>query len=544
MINFSSRRKVGVLVTFLLCTTAIRLPFATGFSRAHLFTRQRIKGDNFQLPVVPQARYAYVLKLFGLSEPKELKDERRKAFSEQTPHSERHFLPSHPNSAYDLRWATRLIPRTFRKSSRRLRKSQRFMEGWYYRLTLPDEKVSFAFIFSIEDPGRTRRPKGTKDLRLCGAQIMGPNDEYLVQTSKDDTKFWAWEYSQGLGCTFEYKSDSKCTASTAALTPESWREHVESGFQVLPTSLQGRIFGHDGSLGGVGPNQGIPGSCTFDMTITPTCGWGDKGGDQKSTAGWLAKYPVFEPHWQVTLADAKATGVVTWKNKTYIFENQPMYAEKNWGGSFPLKWYWFQSNAFDNYTDLTVTAGGGRRKLPLLGKTEDLGMVSIHYKGIFYEAVPWTGDMSWEVDTWGKWILRGRCTSGERLFETEVVAICDPATKPGVVLRAPTERDGLVYFCRDSFLADASLSLWKLEWDPKTKKHVRSKGPPIIDNALTSQGGVEVGGGPWWDQWKGISDMQQPMKGMVAFPYHLERLQKLFRSKKRKILYGNDKLPL
>ena len=28
-------------------------------------------------------------------------------------------------------------------------------------------------------------------------------------------------------------------------------------------------------------------------------GWGDTGTDQKSTAGWLAALPVFEPHWQV-----------------------------------------------------------------------------------------------------------------------------------------------------------------------------------------------------------------------------------------------------
>jgi tocopherol cyclase len=467
--------------------------------------------------------------LAALSKPQDLDDAKGMAYSQQTPHSERHFLPSHPSSAYRLKWYRRLIPRPLRKSSKRLRTSQRFMEGWYYRLTLPEENASFAFIFSIEDPGRRRRPKGSKDLRCCGAQIMGPNDEYLVQTSTDDTKFWAWENSQGLGCTFDYHPESTCNATTAALAPDSWREHVVSGFQMLPTSLQGRIEGHDGSLGGVGPGQGVPGDCTFDMTIAPRSGWGDTGGTQKSTAGWLARYPVFEPHWQVTLSDATATGSVTWKNKTFTFENQPLYAEKNWGGSFPIKWYWFQCNAFENYDDLTVTAGGGIRKLPLLGKTEELGMVSIHYKGVFYEAVPWAGDMSWEVDPWGKWILRGRCTSGDRLFETEVVAICDPKTKPGVVLRAPTEQDGLAYFCKDSFLADATLSVWHLEWDAASKAFVRSASPPIIDRAHSLHGGVEVGGGPWWDVWKGVSDMKQPMKGIVSIPYKLDSLRKRLR---------------
>ena len=293
---------------------------------------------------------------------------------------------------------------------------------------------------------------------------------------------------------------------------------------MLPTSLQGRMDGHDGSLGGVRENQGIPGTCSWDMTITPKCGWGGTDGVQQSTAGWLARYPVFEPHWQVTLADATASGVVTWKDKTYTFTDQPFYAEKNWGGSFPIKWYWVQCNAFDNYPNLSVTAGGGIRKLPLLGNTEELGMVSIHYDGTFYEAVPWTGDMSWNVSPWGKWILRGRCTAGNRLFEAEVVATCDPQTTPGVVLRAPTEKEGLVYFCRDSFMADTTLSLWPLEWDGEAKDYVRS-GPPLVDAAKSRQGGVEVGGGPWWDVWKGNSRMRQPMKGLVRFPYLADQLK-------------------
>lgn len=347
--------------------------------------------------------------------------------------------------------------------------------------------------------------------------------------------FRAWEHSQGLGCTFGFLSNSTCDPKlTTALAPQSWRENVETGFQMLPTSLQGRIRGHDGSLGGVRDNQGIPGTCSWDMTIVPNYGWGDaypSSEPQKSTAGWLANYPIFEPQWQVTMADATATGVVTWKNQTYHFQNQPFYAEKNWGGSFPLKWYWVQCNSFSNIkNNLTVTAGGGIRKLPFLaGKTEELGMVSIHYNGSFYEAVPWTGDMSWEVSPWGKWILHGRCTSGNRLFEAEVIATCDRS--PGVVLRAPTEKDGLAYFCRDSFLADLTLSMWEIEWNEDIQDYVRCR--TIIDGAISSQGGVEVGGGPWYDVWKGTSKMRQPMKALVAFPYFLDRWRKKIKLKNR-----------
>ena len=42
----------------------------------------------------------------------------------------------------------------------------------------------------------------------------------------------------------------------------------------------------------------------WDFTVEPQFGWGDPGGKQKATAGWLAALPVFEPHWQVRLCCA------------------------------------------------------------------------------------------------------------------------------------------------------------------------------------------------------------------------------------------------
>lgn len=423
-----------------------------------------------------------------------------KAYPEQTPHSGRHFVPSHP--AY----RTKFRPR------------RRFTEGWYYRLTLED--VSFAFIISIEDPGIRR-----SDLRLACIQVVGPSDGYLVQADRDDTKFWAWKHKQGLGCNFEYLTETP--SRTTAMSPEEWRNTVKTGFQVLPTHLQGRIHGHDGSKGGVLDGQGVPGYCEFDMTIFPLCGWG--GTEQKSTAGWLASFSVFEPHWQVTLADARATGRVTWKNKTYEFEDAPFYAEKNWGAALPTKWYWTQCNSFDGYSapgepQLSVTAGGGVRQTPL-GK-ESLGMICVHYDGVFYEAVPWTGVMEWEVATWGSWFLKGRCTTGERPFEVEFTCKVDPQKTPGLVFRAPTPDEGMVYFCRDTFEADSVLSLWELVWDDTSKTYIRREGPPIIDAASSSQGGAEVGGGPWWDTWRRVSEMRHLVKALVQLPYRIDRLRR------------------
>ena len=461
-----------------------------------------------------------------------------KAFDLQTPHSGRHFYPSHP--FYNTQ-RKRLASALFLQRRRRRRK--RFMEGWYYRLTLVEgnESVSFAFIISIEDPGKTSKKKPAP---LACIQVVGPHDEYLVQAELDDTKFWAWKYQQGLGCVFDYTNDNpmdtpSARTMTTARTRVQFYEDVQSGFQILPQHLMGRIQGHDGSRGGVLPGQGIPGDCSFDFWITPVAGWGNALlpqtnstrrkiiPRQRSTGGWLSSFAVFEPHWQVTLADARATGSVTWKNTTYTFDNQPFYAEKNWGKALPSKWYWTQCNSFEGYMDpgneLSVTAGGGIRQVPF-GQEESLGMISVHYQGVFYEAVPWTGTMGWKVDPWGSWILYGKCTEGDPKFEVELEYKVDPETTPGLVFRAPTPKEGMVYFCKDTFEANVTLTLWQLEFDDDKKEWVRKAGaPPLIDGAKSCQGGAEIGGGPWWDTWQNDSQMKRSFKFLLQLPYKVRQ---------------------
>lgn len=509
----------------------------------------------------------------------------------RVPHSGRHFFPSHP--AYR--------PTYFRRLFSKLRKRKRFMEGWYYRLTLKDyevegdsdsdnnnKPVSFAFIISIEDAGIT-----SSDLRLACLQAIGPDDQYLVQSTKDDTKFWASKEVQSLGCTFEewqhYNNSSVSQNNVAELDPAVWKESVRSGFQIIDGSSSktgnhlnstskprwmGRILGHDGSEGGVLDGQGVQGTVEFDFEVDPNsvCGYGGyttstaatdsvSDGDnpstnnntiarvtlgqtrrrqnhdaakQKSTGGWLSSFPVFEPHWQVTIADALASGSVNWNGRQYKFKDQPFYAEKNWGDALPSKWYWTQCNSFDNYEgELSVTAGGGVRKLPF-GKEEELGMVAIHYKGNFYEAVPWKGNVEWNVSTWGEWSLYGdrleetfnygfnsaTPTTTTTPFAAEIRYRCDPKKLPGLVFRAPTPKQGMVPFCRDTFEADCELTLWELRRNELTNEFEKVE-PPIIDRATSSEGGAEIGGGPWWSEWQGKSELKPIVKALLNFPKNL-----------------------
>jgi hypothetical protein len=139
--------------------------------------------------------------------------------------------------------------------------------------------------------------------------------------------------------------------------------------------------------------------------------------------------------------------------------------------------------------------------------------------------------MKWKVAVWGSWELQGYGT-GSHPFEATVAFECDPSTTPGLVFRAPTPEEGMVYFCRDTFEAKCTLTLWELVWDPATKEYVRKAGPPLIDRATSSQGGAEVGGGPWWDVWEGDSTLKQPIRGLLRLPVRVSNLRRrLFRRK-------------
>lgn len=177
-------------------------------------------------------------------------------YPQQTPHSGRHFWPTHP--AYG-----------FQRFRRRRR---RFTEGWYYRLTLEEDDTSFAFILSIEDPGRRDSPR-----RLVCIQVVGPDDEYLVQGSADDSLLWAWKQQQGVGCTFAWRDHTHNNSTLTALNRETWKRSVASGFQILPTQFLGRVHGRDGTIGSSrildDTNADAPTfNCSFDFTVDPLVG--------------------------------------------------------------------------------------------------------------------------------------------------------------------------------------------------------------------------------------------------------------------------------
>lgn len=341
---------------------------------------------------------------------------------------------------------------------------RRFFEGWYYRVTLPDIGETFAFMYSIEDPIGSQFHSGG------AAQILGANHDYLCRTFPVVKDFWAWRDALGLGHWRQHQQDNQ----PQYLEPDAFDHQVQEGYQATATLNQGKLY-----------DPGTGQSAKWHYTINPVYGWGDSDRVQRSTAGWLSQFPIFEPGWQILMAHGLATGWIEWNGKRYAFENAPAYGEKNWGGAFPQKWFWINCNAFDQHPDLALTAGGGKRGV--LWWMESVAMVGIHYRDKFYEFVPWNATVNWEIQPWGYW----RMVAETAEYEVELTGTTSHAGTP---LRAPTQQ-GLVFCCRDTMQGQVNLEL--------REKGGLGRSHPLLQ-ASSNLCGLEVGGTPWNDVWRSV----------------------------------------
>lgn len=364
-------------------------------------------------------------------------------------------------------------------------------------------------MYSAEDPAFTGNVSQFEQLVYgprhpgVGAQVMGADDGYICQYSQDTTSFWGSRHELELGNTFKAKPGQK--PPVIMTTEEKFSSKVEEGFQVSP-------FWHQGFLcdDGRSPDMTTVKTIKWAYSTRPVYGWGDTDKNQRATAGWLAALPVFEPHWQVCMAGGLSSGWIQWDDRRFEFQDAPSYSEKNWGGSFPKKWFWVQCNVFEGGKgEIALTAAGGRRYLPVTGRYEEVAMVGVHYDGKFYEFVPWYGPVEWEISSWGLW----RMKASSVLYEVELEAT---AKKPGTTLKAPTDEAGLAPFCKDSFFGNLRLEIWE-----RTPKGERGKEILSVTSNLAA---LEVGGGPWYSTWKRRSETESIMKPVMGLSVDVESL--------------------
>lgn len=377
---------------------------------------------------------------------------------------------------------------------------------------------------------------------------MGPSDSYLVQHGRDTAPFWADARALRLGHSFRSAAASTSPPPPRRLLPPAqFSSRVAEGFQCGPTWQQGRLVGDGcGAAGGggragaatsagEGPPSGVA-ACAWAYSVTPVAGWGagregatsghgsGEVPQQRSTASWLSALPLFDPHWQVLCAHGLASGTVTWGDRTYSFRDAPFYAEKNWGGQFPVKWWWAQCNAFPSVPGLAVTTAGGVRALLGGALSEEVALIGIHLppRGRgggdgraaaattatqFLEFVPWgpSSAISWSVLPWGRWAV----CAVNATHEAQLVAAC--GASDGTPLRAPTADRGLAAVCRDTFAGAATLCVWE-------------RGPGggrgrLVVRADSEQAALETGGRGWGrGRWDGAARMAPPLAAAAALP--------------------------
>ncbi len=342
-------------------------------------------------------------------------------------------------------------------------KPNRFFEGWYFRVTLPEPGHTFAFMYSIDDPA------GGSDYSGGVAQILGgPNEDYYCRTFSNTDGFWAKPDRLGIG--------HKRKGPARYLPPDVFEREVAEGYQATATVHQGKLLTPGGDV-----------QARWRYETKPVMGWGAP--KPKATAGWLSYLPIFEPGWQVLMAHGLATGWIEWADPKdyaqepvrYTFENAPAYAEKNWGGAFPAKWFWMQCNAFPGEPNLSITAVAGVREVLMF--TENVGLIGIHYSGRFYEFFSTETAFTWAVDPWGYWHMTARSDHYK-------VILTGHATDEGAWVRVPTQT-GLQFLCRDTTHGTLHVQLWECS----------AKSDRLILDTTSQLAGLEVGGGPWNERW-------------------------------------------
>ncbi len=293
-------------------------------------------------------------------------------------------------------------------------------------------------MYSIQDP------IGSQPLSGGAIQLLGIEDEYICRSLPNTKTFSASRYD---------------------LIVNHSRKNKE-GYSFTRTHHEGSIY-----------NPVTQKNCQWNYEVEPVYLWGDSHRPPRATAGLLSYLPIFDPGWQILIAQGAATGYIDWWGKKYEFEKVPFYGEKNWGYSFPEKWFWINCNYFPDVPDLTITAVGSTRKL--FNITESVGIIGLHYGGNFYEFGFNNSRLSWYVTPWGYWEMKGR----NDLYSVRIIGTTDRS--PSLV-RVPTDR-GLIFRCRDTKSGYLSVEL-------------RNRDFTIVKTS-SKLAGLEIGG-DWSTSWE------------------------------------------
>ncbi len=74
--------------------------------------------------------------------------------------------------------------------------------------------------------------------------------------------------------------------------------------------------------------------------------------------GVFSAVPFLNQYWHPHCLGGKASGTVEYGDESWTFDGAKLYAERNWGAGFPLRWWWGQAHDFGD-DDVCVAFSGG-----------------------------------------------------------------------------------------------------------------------------------------------------------------------------------------
>ncbi len=313
-----------------------------------------------------------------------------------------------------------------------------YFEGWYFKVSDPNTKKSFLFIYAVFNPDG--QSPGSTAFMMVGNN--SPGTAALIYQEYDTETF---------------------SASYDAFD--------------IAVSSDNRAFGDARTMHAEGSVSDIINECSwsFDMAVTET--W-------PGTMGWMENLANLQTYWHVGAMKARATGWIQWNDEQYEFENIIGYQEKNWGDEFPETWYWMQANHFDDPEACCLSVGGASMPIgPLLFKACGIGF---RYQGRLYTfSFPQQpARITADVEP-GSWHIEGR----KRNHKIVINGSCD--TEQFINLMNPTI-SGIKPWTWESVNGSIRVRLYKkclLRWK-------------LLVDTTSDLAGVEFGGRQWlgWNQ--------------------------------------------
>lgn len=248
-----------------------------------------------------------------------------------------------------------------------------YYEGWFFRVTLPEQERSFGFLYIVHNPASVEPGRGSAILMVANSDGEVIRRDYPLDQFKASIQ----------------KLDVRIGQDNIATT----------------TKIAGSL--HDEQH-----------TAAWNINIDVQERW-------ESTMGTLNNIPYLPINWYVGALRATANGTIQWDGNTYHLQDAQLFQDKNWGDYFPEAYVWLQGMNFADGDDSAIFAGG-------LVNGLDAGMFAWRSGDQFYETRSQDLNCLTDIDTdidQGEVQVTIICGDNGYLLEG-FFADCPPATLP------------------------------------------------------------------------------------------------------------------